>query len=489
MKTFLITLFSIFFFSIGFSQNPNTIKYENKLKTSLTHYHNNAIQDTLLRENIAQAFSYVIFSNSELATNASAFGYSQNKEKTTIAINTNIRIGNTESPNYIRIGANATGSKNVFEFYGDNSWNNNVGINLGYIRRIGKPSVFYTGKESKELIDNRRAIYAREIIYNEVKYNKVNLTKIGELKKDIQIIDSKTDLLKDKRYTNLLDILPNVKKLISEKKYEEAYVSLDKEEKKIKKFLTSVGSDEKLEKYIENNIFYTFDKENDITYGYSLSWLDLNLNLSNSNYKFNEDNIDSGVLQNFNNMFNSTEDINKLKSVISLSFNRTHNSKKTIWYYQLGVSGSFGSFLDNSLINGTPKIYQDVNDIFVIRDEDNQTFGFYENIEKTLATGAFNAYGAIFFTKKKNFGFNISAKHEYLIRKPNNTFYKNNFSVLFGPIFRKEKEGETALTFGIDVGFENGIYGTNVTNDFTGRIRVGIPFNIYTKKKKETKTE
>jgi hypothetical protein len=61
--------------------------------------------------------------------------------------------------------------------------------------------------------------------------------------------------------------------------------------------------------------------------------------------------------------------------------------------------------------------------------------------------------------------------------------------VLFGPIFRKEKEGETALTFGIDVGFENGIYGTNVTNDFTGRIRVGIPFNIYTKKKKETKTE
>ncbi len=475
---------------IGNSQNPNTIKYENQLNTSLSHYNNNAIQDTLMKENISNAFCYVIFSNSELATNASAFSYSQNKEKTTISINSNFRLGDTESPYYIRAGANATGNKNVFEFYDDGSWNNNVGINLGFIRRICSPSVFYTGKkETKKLIDNRREIYAREIIYNEIKYSNDNLKKIGELKKEIKSVNSSTDLLKNKDYTNLLEILPSIKKLLSEKKYEEAFVSLDKEEKKIKKFLTSVDSDEKLKKYIENDLLYNFDKENDITYGYSLTWFDLNLNLSNSTYKFNEDNIDDGIIQDFNNIFDLTDDINKLKSVISLSFNKTHNAKKTIWYYQLGVNGTFGSFLNNSLINGTPNIFQNEDDVFVIRDEDNQTFGFYENIDKTLATGAFNAYGAIFFTKKKNFGFNLSAQHEYLIRKPNNTYYENNFSVLFGPIFRKEKDGETSLTFGIDIGWKNGIYGTDVTNDFTGRIRVGIPFNIYTKKRKETKSK
>ena len=461
MKKASLFLSLILFGYIAYGQNSNSTKFENQLNTSLEHYENNAIQDTLLRENIAKAFSYVIFSNSELATNASAFGYSQNKEKTTISINSNIRLGNTESPYYLRVGANASGSKNVFEFYDDDSWHNNVGINIGLIRRIFNPSVFYTGKkEIKELTDDRREIYAREIIYNEIKYNNENLENISELKKEIQSIDSKKDLLKNKDYTNILEILPDIKKLLTEKKYEEAYVSLDKEEKKIRKFLTSVDCAEKLKKYIENDLFYNFDKENDITYGYSLTWLDLNLKFSNSTYKLNEHNIDDDIIQDFSNLSDLTDDINKLKSVISFSFHKTHNAKKTIWYYQLGVNGTFGSFLNSSLVNGTPSIFQNDNNIFVIKDEENRAFGLYENIDKTLATGGFNVYGAIFFTENKNFGFNLSAQHEYLIRKPENTYYKNNFSFLLGPIFRKVKDGETSLTFGIDVGWENAIYRT-----------------------------
>tara|TARA_R110002126_G_scaffold100897_1_gene232664 strand:- start:13013 stop:14479 length:1467 start_codon:yes stop_codon:yes gene_type:complete len=487
MKKVITVFFLIFFINIGYSQNKKPFKnYEDKLNTSLKYYDNKAIQNTLLKENIAQAFSFVIFSNSELATNTSAFGYSQNKEKTTISINTNFRVGNTFSPYYIRAGANATGSKGAFAFYDENSWQNNAGVNLGLIRRIGKPSLFYSGKKEKKLIDKRREIYAREIIYNQVKYDSITLKVIAKLKKEILSIDSKKDLLKVKNYSTVLDILPKVKKLISEKKYEDAFVILDTEEKKIAKFLKAVVSDKTLKKYIENDVLYNFDKKNDFTYGYNLMWLDFNINLSNSTYKFNEDNIDSGIVQDFNSVFNLSDDINKLKTVLSLSFNKTHHSKNLIWYCQLGLSGSFGSFLSNSLFNGTPNIIKNQNDVFVITDETNQVFGNYKDINKTLATGAFNIYGAIFFTENKNFGFNVSAQHEYLINKPNNTYYNNNFTLLFGPIFRKVKDGATSLTFGIDLGFENGIYDNNVTNDFTGRIRVGIPFNIYQKKKKET---
>ena len=119
--------------------------YKTSLNNAINKYdiENYAIQDTLLNENIAKAFNYVIFSNSDLVSNASAFGYSQNEEKTNISISTNLRLGKELSPVYARIGANATGSKNVFEFYSDDSWNNNVSLNLGLILKVWKSSVFF----------------------------------------------------------------------------------------------------------------------------------------------------------------------------------------------------------------------------------------------------------------------------------------------------------------------------------------------------------
>ena len=193
-----------------------------------------------------------------------------------------------------------------------------------------------------------------------------------------------------------------------------------------------------------------------------MKWFDFNLNLGNSTYKFSESNIDENIFEEFSNTFNLSEDVNKLKSVLSINFNHSHNAKETIWYYQLGASTSSGSFLENVLINGTPKIVQNENQDFIFQDEDSQRLGSFANTKETLKTGAFNAYGAIFFTKKKNFGFNLSVSHNYLIDKPDETFYKNNFTTLFGPIFRQQKDGETKLTFGIDLGWENAIYNKKV---------------------------
>lgn len=483
MKNFTL-LYCVLFISINcIGQTPD---YKTSLDNAITKYNikTKVIQDTLLNENIANAFNYVIFSSSDLVSNASAFGYSQNEEKTNVTISTNLRLGKELSPIYAKIGANATGSKNIFNFYSDDSWSNNVSFNIGLILKVGKSSVFFKGdKEKFDKINSKRTINASEPLYQKDKYTNEILTKIQNLKKDILSLRNIDNLVNT--YSELFKELPEIKKLIEGKKFEEAFSQLDSEEDKIDKYLKALKSKDKLDRHIENVILYNFDKANDITYGYSLKWFDINLSLGNSTYKFSESNIDESVLEDFSNTFDLTKDLNKLKSVLSINFNHSHNAKETIWYYQLGLSTTSSSFLENTLINGTPKIVQNQNLEYIFQDEGKQVLGTFNNVKENFKTGSFNAYGAIFFTKKKNFGFNLAVSHNYLIDKPDGTFYHNNFTALFGPIFRKEKDDQTSLTFGIDLGWENAIYNTKISNDFTGRIRIGIPFNIYSKKKTE----
>ncbi|MGB2685066.1 MAG: hypothetical protein WBC43_08595, partial [Olleya sp.] len=104
-------------------------------------------------------------------------------------------------------------------------------------------------------------------------------------------------------------------------------------------------------------------------------------------------------------------------------------------------------------------------------------------IDKTLTYGSFSAYGAMFFGSNQKFGINLNLSHNYLINKPENVFYKNNFTALVGPIFKATGKEGKGVVLGIDIGFDNAIYNTKINNDFTARLRVGIPFEIYTKSK------
>lgn len=464
--------------------------YKTRLDTAISKYNIDtmAIQKTLAEKNIANAFNYVIYSSSDLVSNASAFGYSQNEEKTNVSINTNFRLGMELSPIYAKVGASATGSKNIFELYSDDSWNNNISFKIGLIWKIGKSGIFY--KESEETFNRlnfKRKISASEPLFESDKYTEKTLIDIQNLKQDILTLKNIDNLLN--KYPELFKELPQIKKLIEVKKFEDAYSQLDSEEDKIIAYLNSLKSQNELDRYIEDVVLYKFDKSNDISYGYSLKWLDFTLNLGNSTYKFTESNIDENILIDFNKTYDLKNDFNKLKSILSINFNHSHNGAKTIWYYQLGLSATSSSFLENSLINGKPKIVQNENLDYIFIDEDNQELGEFNKLKENFKTGSFNAYFASFFTEKKNFGVNIAISHNYLIDKSAATFYNNNFTTLFGPIFRNEKDDQTSLTFGIDIGWENAIYNTKIANDFTGRIRVGIPFNIYSKKKTEKKLQ
>ncbi|MBO6606327.1 hypothetical protein [Psychroserpens sp.] len=482
MKKNSLLIITLLLSSISIAQK---LDYKTNLDNALQNYEkeNSAIQDKLFKENIAKAFNQVIFSSSDLVSNASAFGYTQNEEKTNVSISTNLRLGDESSTWYLRTGANATGSKNVFEFYSDDSWNNNVSLNIGIIKKIGNSGVFFNGDAKKfNEVHTKRRINASEPLYKAQLYTSNRLTDIKNLKQDILNLNNLNTI--SSNYAALLNELPEIKKLIEGKKYEDTYDQLSLEEKNIQDYLDALNDQKKMDALIKNDILYKFDKNNDITYGYSLMWLDLNLNLGNSTYKFSESNIDATIIEDFGNTFNISEDINKLKSTLSVNFNYTRNSENRIWFAQGGISATSGSFLENVLINGTPQIIQNQDQEYVFQDEDDQILGSFDNIKETFTTGSFNAYGAIFITKKKNFGFNIALSHNYLINKPDGTFFKNNFTTLFGPIFRQEKDGETKLTFGIDLGWENALYNTRISDNFTGRIRVGIPFNIYSKKKK-----
>ena len=82
MKTNLL-LFLVLILSINcFAQKPD---YKTSLDNALNKYYikKYPIQDTLLNENIAKAFNYVIFSSSDLVSNASGRVIHKMKKKLT----------------------------------------------------------------------------------------------------------------------------------------------------------------------------------------------------------------------------------------------------------------------------------------------------------------------------------------------------------------------------------------------------------------------
>ncbi|WP_424989318.1 hypothetical protein [Flagellimonas sp.] len=447
------------------------------------------INDSLLDQNLNKALSYVIFSNSDIASNNSSFGYSQDKEKTNVSINGNFRLGKNKNV-FARFGANASGSKSIFEFYGDGSWRNTVGANLGLIFKVW-PGSAYFDSESKSFdeLKKRRELFALDPYRNPIRYTTENLKSIEQLKKKLFELDEGTHtnyITLKAEFHQLMTVIPKLDSLLKKGMIEEAFTLLNKEEKEQVNYQKNViDSPENVGKYIDS-LFYEFDKKNDKSYGYNLTWVDINVNLSNGNYKFGEDNVDAAILDEFTNSRDDTEN-NVMKATLSANLNKTINKKNVVWFLQLGLSASSGSYLENSLIDGTPKVIEVENEGYFLQDESEQILGSYGDIDKRLKTGQLYGYGAIFITKEKNFGFNATLRHEYLIAQETDGIFRNNFTFLFGPLFRKIKDGETSLSFGIDVGWENAVYGTKVTKDFTGRIRLGIPFNIYSKKKDSPK--
>lgn len=508
MKCYPIILLLICNMAV-YSQTVIELQPHNEYKRSLENYlkqysfdadgkNNMVIQPKLLDEKIDNYFNTVVFSGSNTVSSASAFGAVTNEEKTTISSNANLNFYN---PIFLTVGVNAIGGGNIFNLYEDGAWYKSVGGSVGFIVKlkgssyIGKTSETQKQKELSGLLDPKdemSAIRLKIEKWNELRklaasdplifhsfYSKEGIDSIGQLKRQILNLPS-GGLVSD--YPLIYKVIPNLKTLLTQNKLVEAYELLAAKEKDVEEFLKhKKGNDFK--DYIQEK-FYEFDKNHDLTFGYILNWIRFNYEVSNATYSFNEKNVKADILEEFISNFGSKNQINRLNSRLSLNFNRTSHSSRIVYFLQGGIAHNSFSFLESGFVKGTPTIFKNSTGNFSLEDEEGSYFGDYDFLKEDLDFGEFELYGALFFTKNKNFGVNASGKHYYLISKPSGSFYRNNFTFLAGPIFRSIKDGNTVLTFGIDIGWENAIYNTKISNDFTAKIRLGVPFNIAGEKSK-----
>lgn len=470
-------------------------KFNKQLKFVIDDYkYNNdnsfVIQEELLNNRLSKAFNQVVFSSTDLVDNASAFGYTQNEEKTNVSVGTNFRLfGKSKHQFYMKAGLNANGSGSIFNVYSGEEWISSVGGKFGLIWKFRGSGISNLTKNTFEKDKVLREIFIRDSLMTdlvsfkkggykiEIDAYKMALSDkdedaIKEHSKNLKLIESFFKKLQDKDVENSdkLDFSDYSKSSNNEKIIDEIIEGLwKKDETKYNKALRDVLKE----------IAYEYDKENVNNTGYSFWWFDTDLGLTNNTFNFSEKakNIESDVLESFNALDAQKTGIDKLGVVISGNLNYSRNWSNGAYFVQGGAKFNSGSFLNSNLIDGTPKITNvDAEGLFTIEDESNQVLGDFSSIRNNLQFGSFDIYGAYFIGKKKTFGVNIAYSHRYNIRIPENTSYENNYSILFGPIFRKPgKEDTTDLTFSLDVGFDNAVYDTRANDDFVARIRIGIP--------------
>jgi len=524
MKNFIL-LISLLTYSLLYSQtNAEKItRFQIELNSVTTEYRTSSDEDKdkritqykLQNERLTKAFNQVVFGNSNLVENASAFGLSQNEEKSNVSVNSNFHLwGVAKRQLFLKAGINANGSGSVFNLYSRNEWKNSIGGSLGLIYKF-KGSTFT--KESKSKLDYNnilRDVFVNDSIQEKLIFNS-NLKKYKESRKKytkhVELMSSSLDeKYKDVNEKLLIDYYKDLKEKEDffvnlenklNKKNELKFVSyLDAENSKndsiIQELLKTLWSGKiwsnKVLRDLIREVAAEYDRKYIINTGYSFYWFDFNVTLNNDSFGFSDkaDNIKSDIKDEFDAFDAEKTDINKLNTVLSLNYNYNYNNFKGAFYFQAGLQFNSGSFLSSNLINGTPKISnKDANGLFIIKDDekketDQRILGDFNAINQNLQYGSLNGYVAYFFGEKKIFGLNLGVSHRDGILVPENTFYEKNYSILFGPIFRKPvKDDYTGLTFGIDVGFDNALYSADAKDNFVARIRVGIPLKLYNIKK------
>lgn len=519
MKTIkiILTLFSVFFTFFVFGQEEETkkvayptalknvnkklysipvdsdylINYEKILLNETSKYFSNtknnsiAIQPSLLNENITKIFNTVVLSNSDLASNGSAIGYQKNDDKQTVSVNAVATLKNNW---FLKVGVNAKGASAPYNFYSANTWSSSVGGNVGFIYKW-KASTFYTSDNATKT-NIERLKYVDSLVKVKIEINK----KLEEISNKIKVLE--INKKESTTYYHKRDSLMQIQEKLTVFKniFQDAVYNRDLS----KDFLfteiesndsLTVNQDYNLTKAIEyvQKELYEFDKKNDITYGYSLHWFDIDFSLNNSTYQFEKENINSTLYDSQNEALGFDKKQVKLQYGSQLSYNYTRKGKHLAGYFKGSLGFQTGSFLSSNLITGTPKIDENQN----IYDETNIDFaaikGNFSAIDRNLSYGNISAYGAMFFGKSQKFGANINLKHHYLISKPNEVFYKMNFSALIGPIFKATGAEGKGVIVGVDFGYDNVLYKTKINDNFTARLRVGIPFSIFTKEEKASK--
>jgi hypothetical protein len=475
MKTVTKLRLETFFDQYGELVSQELKKYQGNGIYDADHW---AVHDELLTKQLKDIFNQLIFGKSDLVSAASAVGLTVNEDKTAVSTNFNLPIAKSKGgmPEFINIGLNATGQGKIFNFYNDETWQNKVGASVGFVWKLSKATRYYNlTKFQKEDLKRRRQYHMKLMYFNELDKQRFSIENYKLIEEIIQIYDNgKINSLKQtESHSKLLARYPEYKKLFSKTDFLASYDFLNKEQNVIKAFFDRVDDKKAIDKFIKEKLI-EFDKNNVVLYGYNnMWWVDTNIAFNNNGFNFTEDNISVMNLEAFRE--------NILGITLKGDLNWSRETKNNIFYVNGGLSYDKGSFMNSSLINGTPKIIENTSSQVIIVDDSGRILGTVDDLKSNFSTGSFYTYFAWFGTKNKNIGFNASFSHQYLIDSSEITEFSNNFTLIGGPL-AKTKDGST---FGIDVGFSNAVYDTRIVNDFVVRLRVGIPFNIVSNKKKK----
>ena len=482
----VLQIILLFAFQATFSQTVSLQEiYTKTLDEKLKSFENNGrvLGNKYLNEKGDQILKTVIFNNSEITTNGSSISIIQGADKTSLnASILNPLTGTGAYQTYLKTGVFATGKDNIFNLYSENSWKNEIGLNVGLIIKL--PGSVFSVKKESEKMRKQRLLYSDSIRFNKDMHysdkNKEIIQKRLAIKKILELRSQWYENEKKEKYrlsyNQIKDSLDSEnKELVEEIKKKGLLEVSDSIENIYQKFNSLTINN--IKSTIEKEL-YEFDKKYDVTKGYRLHWFEISGSLANASLNIPNDSI----LENNELITDDLEKIkNYLKGSAGGSYNYSHN-RNYIIFSQLGFKANWGSYLDSNLFEATPSLQFENNDYQLI-NEDEETLGLYRNVNKNFSTADFSGYISVFFMEKKNIGLFLNANHNALLIKPENTYFENNYSLIAGPLFRQvDKDNNTKAVFGIEIGFENTPYDVKAKDFFIARAKIGLPFNIYNKK-------
>ncbi|GAK95522.1 hypothetical protein JCM19294_2304 [Nonlabens tegetincola] len=482
------------------------------------------VSNEQLNKELNSIFSTVVIGNNAVATNGNSFGFVQDEDKTSLALNA---IFFNKKNHYLTAGINAVNKDGNYSIYSNKAWNNKVGINLSYVR-VTKKSIYFTNKEAKKLIEPRKryALKKLDSIYllgikalDDLKklsqpsfderfkaYEEENVTDSStnryKLSNQIQELESKVaaaiiklnKLIEGSQnnydYDKITKQQSVVNKLQKELKVTQNTINnYNKQKDSISSYLKSIEKAKKVingknyAKHIDKELD-EFNSKNFTTKHYRLDWFRTSFNLSNAEYNLPD------------SLSNDLVILNEIKRRTvydaTASYHITSHGVYNTYYFEVAAHMRVGSYLDNPYLSiDSPRI-SDLPDMSIINnaqviDEDKNVIGNYNDLDRFATYLDLSTYYSYFPTEKRNFGITGRFQFNKIIKEPSSVSNEDSISFMGGFLLRNVKEDSFSKgVFGVEAGFENMPEGKKIKNFFTARLTVGIPFDIFTKTEKKS---
>jgi len=422
-------------------------KINEEFKYSCSEKPIKAIHDSVFNKNMRVIKQAVILNSTDDATNNSAISITNKKDENKISVGFNFDYKESHFLN-LTVFTEADGGF----IYSKEAWKNNTGASFTWNRSFSGTQYFETNDCNK--LSKKRNNYKQELSlyqnYLEKTYN--------SSKKKVDTLEASN--------TNMINKSPS----LSFEKREE-YL---KNKKTLKELRSEIKTYELIlknpKKYLNDSI-YSFDKKNDILYGGFVHWFKATGKIANQTINIPNDSIYS------NKKITNYPSLN-----VDLSFNWNWILKGSKYInVQLFNSINMGSFLEANLGDEEPILVKE-EDTFFIDDSFGNRLGRYQDLKKAFWTNSTGVQASWIFTK--NVGITGIYKHTFALQDEENTTYKNRYTLQGGLILRPLKEDEKALTVRLLAGVENSAYKSKFKDDFSLKLSLGLPFNVFEKKDK-----